>query len=70
MYKEKKRLGEKDLESEKIFASCVKQLEEKSKKTSQLSTSRPFRPKPGGNPGSAGDVLGRIVILKTNHPIS
>ena len=42
MFEEKQRQKEKDPEADKVFASCVKQLEDSSKKSSRSSSTRPF----------------------------
>ena len=53
---DKKRAMEKsDPETDRLFASCVKQVQDSNKKmrpNEYQSAKRPFRPRPGWNPGS------------------
>ena len=49
-FEEKQKLDTKDPEKEKVFAACLKKVQEAEKK-SKISSSRPFRSTPGGQPG-------------------
>ena len=52
-FEEKQKLDTKDPEKEKVFAACLKKVQEAEKKTakSSSSASRPFRYAPGGQSG-------------------
>ena len=65
VFEEKQKLDNKDPEKEKVFAACLKKVQENEKKTKSItSSSRPFRSAPGGQPGySQQGVIGLMSCL-------